>query len=148
MKHVLLLFTLLIAPTYAMSSEHPVRQIVTLSDTIDEDMVSVCEDLILDNPTEVETSPECDHLAERGAELLSIMVNSLTAEEFAINKENRFELLGIAYDELSLFEMAELGMLAFALDDPAIYLAKNHPDMVTKYMDAETFAALKLGGII
>lgn len=124
------------------------RDILTVSEDIDMDRIEICENVIQTDPTLVPEEPECDYLAQEGAKVLTIMVNTLLAEGQEVNKENRHNIVGIAWDNLSIFEMGSMALTAFELSDSAIYIGKNHPNMVSKYMSAETLELLQLGGVI
>lgn len=144
-----LLMTLILLPVSVQASEeHPVREILTVSEEIDMDRISICQEVIETNPMAVESEPECDYLAREGAKVLTIMVDTLVAEGQDINKENRHNIPGIAWDNLSMFEMGSMVLTALELSDSAVYIGKNHPNMVSQYMSAETLELLTNGGII
>lgn len=150
MKSLLYILTALVmttAPALA-SEDHPVREILTVSSEIDMDRIDICRHTIETSPLSVDSEPECDYLAREGAKVLTIMVNTLTAEGQEITKENRHNIPSIAWDNLSMFEMGSMALTAFELSDSAIYIGKNHPDMVAKYMSAEVLELLNKGGII
>lgn len=132
----------------ALSAEHPVREILTVSDDIDMDRIEICAEVIENNPSAVEAEPECDYLAQKGALVLTVMANTLIAEDYEVNRENRKKITGIAWDNLSFFEVTGMIWTAMDLSDSAIYMGKNHPDMVAKYMDDDMIELFKRGGII
>lgn len=132
----------------AFSAEHPVREILTVSDGIDMDRIDICTEVIENNPSVVEAEPECDYLAQKGAIVLTVMANTLIAEGYEVNKENRKKIAGIAWDNLSFFEMTGMIWTAMDLSDSSIYMGKNHPDMVAKYLSDDMVELFKRGGII
>ncbi|CAL9974047.1 hypothetical protein VPHD148_0175 [Vibrio phage D148] len=146
---ILLLTTLTLLPVSVQASEeHPVRQILTLSEELDMDRIDTCTQVIEIAPEAVVSEPECDYLAQEGARVLTIMVETLVAEGQDVNKENRHNIPGIAWDNLSIFEMGSMVMTAFELSDAAVYMGKNHPDMVSQYMSTEVLEQLTIGGVL
>ncbi|AUS02808.1 hypothetical protein NVP2275O_227 [Vibrio phage 2.275.O._10N.286.54.E11] len=131
---------------------HPVNDIVSASNDLDNNMpkIETCYEVIKTEPSLVSTSTECDYVAESGARILEILVASLEEEGIEVTKENRRELLGIAWGELNLFEFIDVSTTALkeSVEETSKYVAKNHPEMVMKYLTKDTIQKLEQGGII
>lgn len=147
MKYLLLTLVIFAASVQA-SENHPVREILTVSEEIDMDRIDTCQYVIETDPLFVEGEPECDYLAREGAKVLTIMVDTLVAEGQEVNKENRHNIPSIAWDNLSVFEMGSMVLTALELSESAVYLGKNHPEMVSKYLDKETLNLLIEGKVL
>lgn len=128
---------------------HPIEKLYPLATDLNDnyEQVENCSIAIETNaPLEV----TCDYLADRGAQVLEILVESLEAENIPVLKENRRALKDIAWDNLSLWE---IGYGAWVLTDTTLedsskYLGRKRPDLIKPYLKPGTFEKLDKGGFL
>ena len=146
MKHLLFIAAILASPVAL--AEHPVKELVTLSNEMDDVKIGICNRLINDAPELVPDSDDCDHTAEVGAKYITILVNSLLIEGVDIGAAGSIKLAGIAYDNLTFSEMVQIGSAVFELGNPAFFMASHYPDMISDRVGLDTYSKLKLWSML
>jgi hypothetical protein len=127
---------------------HPLDELVDIFDELQYDTVEQCQEIIDTNPVAVPESPQCQYLAEKGARVIEVIALSMAAEGIPVHKDNRRELITPAILEVGLFDATVVIADAMDVSDASVYIGKNHPEMVEKYIRPEMVDTLTKAGLL
>lgn len=128
---------------------HPIDALVPLAADLDNNQakIELCKSA---TQTETNVVQDCEYIAITGGKILEITVYSLEAEGIAVLKSNRKLLKGIAWDNLSFWQII---YSAWILNDDELldavkYIHYHHPELIESNVDPEVYKTLIKGGFV